>query len=309
MFTTYPQSYESLYSELTYSYLSSSDSDDITLFIVNSTTDEVLGVKKFYSTSTAELNIAPLVRRYALPEVVVAETGFIEEANSGSIEISLADSSGTTSDARCFTISRESESEVGLLSTIPTTYRGISSGEREMLTLRVDPDEGITVEVRQYIGDQEEVSSETSYTLGAQSSGFATFSFVAEAIDEESASERVEIVVTQDDVQIAMVEYIIIDSPIDPLRVAWISSRGSIEHYTFPMATQRSLDSELQQTLTLRSALENYSMRRAIAEIVSSPKVWVEQESGEYCEVSVESQSVELAPKCDMASVEITIVV
>ncbi|MFI3304178.1 MAG: hypothetical protein SNF68_06030 [Rikenellaceae bacterium] len=320
MFTTYPENYESLYSELIYSYSTTYSQDDyaeeegdITIYIVDSTSDEIIGVKRFYSTSTAEINVAPIIRSFAYPNVVTAQSGFVTDSNSGTVAVMLVDSSDQVTESRRFTLSRSEESEVGLLSSLPVMARTMTLGESELLTFRVDPQLPITVEQRQYIVEREEAVAVKSYSIEAQISGFATFNIVAEALEEqldvveEQSLDSIELSIYQSDELVEKLRYIIVDSPVDPIRLAWISSRGSIEHYTFPVVTQRSYQAGVSNTLTISSAFETYAVRRAIAEIVESPKVWIAIDTGGYLEVTVESEAVELAAISDIGCVELKI--
>ncbi len=307
MFTTYPDNYESLYSELVYSYVKTSSSDaDPLILVLDGETDETFAIKKFYSSSTADINIAPLVRSYAYPEIIISSTGFVDEANCSSVSVMLIDQWGAMSTKRYFSLSRQSESEVGLLTTLDTDNRTMVLGERDFLLMRVDPSKSITVTLDYYLDGFEEVAITKSYQQDAQEGGFATFVTCAETIYGDVMS-RIELVAKQGDDVIAEVEYLLIDPPIDPRRLAWVSSRGSIEHYTFPYVIYRSICQGSQSLLSLRSALESYSTRSAIAEIVDSPKVWIESSTGVYREVSVESEEVELLASTQIGSVDVKI--
>ncbi|MFI3304893.1 MAG: hypothetical protein R3Y68_00085 [Rikenellaceae bacterium] len=313
MFTTFPGGYTSLYSELLYGYTISSDSSsyedlegEVTLYIVDSTSDEVLGVKKFYSTSYAEINIAPIVRSYAYPCVVVEESGFVTDHTHGTVEVYVTDGEAQQSYSRRFTLSRSSEFDLGLLSTLSPSKRFLALGESELLTFRVNPAKEVTLVQNHYSVETEEAVATQSYSLEAQESGFVTFNIVGEELSESSV-DIIELVLSQEGVEVETIRYIIVDSPVDPIRLAWISSRGSIEHYTFPVISQRGYDQEGVETLTISSAYELYDVRRALAEIVESPKVWVEVDAGGYLEVKVESESVELAMASEIGCVELKI--
>ncbi len=246
------------------------------------------------------------MRSYAYPCVVVEESGFVTDSTHGSVEIYVTDGEAVQSYSRRFTLSRSMELKVGLLSTLSASKRFLSMGESELLTFRVNATKGVTVTQNQYSVESEEPVATQSYSLEAQASGFVTFNIVGEELSESSV-DIIELVVSQEGVEIETIRYIIVDSPIDPIRLAWISSRGSIEHYTFPVISQRGYDQEGDETLTISSAYELYDVRRALAEIVESPKVWVEVATGGYLEVKVESESVELAMASEIGCVELKI--
>ncbi len=320
MFTTYPENYSSLYSELLYSYSTDSSSEssteeegDLTLYIVDVATDDILGVKKFYASTTAQINIAPIVRSYAYPSVVTAESGFVTDSTSGTIEVVVADDNDLQSESRRFTLSRSSENQIGLLSTLPALKRTMVLGESELLTFRVDPTKSVTVTQSQFVVEYDSAVGVKSYAIDAQESGFVTFNIVADPLDEisstlnEESLDSLELTVKQGDETIAQIQYIVVDPPVDPIRLAWISSRGSIEHYTFPVVSQRSYEGAGGDSLTISSAYELYEVRRAIAEVIESPKVWIALDTGGYLEVEVESESVDLSAMSDIGCVELKI--
>ncbi len=309
MFTTYPQNYESLYSELVYNFSNSSDSDDysdIDITISESNDETPLYVKRFYSTSTAELNIAPMVRNFAYPNVYSGEMGFVNDTHNGSIGIVVASDDGSECETRIFTLSRQAENEIGLVSTLPERLRTISLGESELLSFRVDPTKMSIATLEQYVEGQRESIARTTFYAGVQQSGFARFNLVANKLSDVSP-DVIRLGIMQGESMVANVYFIVIDKPLEPTRVAWISSRGSIEHYTFPVATERNIASDGVATLTLSSAYETYDIRRALVEIIEAPKVWVVDDSGEYREARVVSESVDMAPKADIGCVDLKI--
>ncbi len=309
MFITYPQNYNSLYSELSYRYESDVEGD-ITLFVTDTLSDEILGVKKFYSTSTADINIAPLVREYVYPDVTLGDTSFLDPYRQGVISVAVGDGADLVSDPRIFSLSKFDEMSVGLISTLPATNRAMSVDESEQIRLRVDPLLPIEMEQRQYIYGESEPIDISSLECEAQSLGFATFNFLVDTPADYNV-ERIELDFIQDDAVIAQLQYTIIDPPEEATRVAWISHRGTIEHYTFPTVEGRRFDTSGETTLTLSSAYEEFVIRQALSEIIDSPRVWVILDRGiselEYREVKVVSSEMEISPRAALAVVELSI--
>lgn len=320
MFTTYPNNFQSFYAELKY-HFSTEQEGDITLYVTDSTGDLTYGVKRFYSTSTAEINVAPILRGYAIPPYSISQSGFVDTA--GALNVCVSDQvpgsevSAIQSEQRIFTLSKSDESERGVLTTLPTQCRAISLGEGEILSFRVDPNYAVSVVERQYLFGSEELFASRSYECDEELSGLARFAFVAERIESDEASDeaselsdtpldRIILEVSQAGEVIAEVEYCVIDEPLESLRVAWVSSRGGIEHYTFPVVVTTSVDSYCERSVTLRSAFESYDIRKALVEIVESPKVWVIEE-GEAYEAELGSSSMELSPRAELAAVELMV--
>lgn len=332
MFTSTATNFGSLQSEQIYSYVSTSTEDQI-FTIKEAQTGEILGVKKFYSTESADLNVSPIVRPHAAPEIPEITTGFVDQSAFGAITINVTKSGNDTtdvcSDDTLLTLSNRDESEIGLVSTLPA-IRYISLGDRELLAMRVDPTLSIRATIEQYAygwgdssEDEQEVTPAASISIytDPEESGIAVFSLTAEYMDEllalldEPDLEKIIVRVEQYDALAEVVEYQlvsevlfhVIEPPRAPLRIAWVSSRGSIEHYTMPYITSELYFGAGRRELALRSALECLDVRKAIAEIIDSDRIWiVDEECVE--EVTLASESIELAPTQDLTIVEFNIV-
>lgn len=310
MFINYPSSYNSLQSEVSYSYKTSSVGD-ITIYITDVNTEELYGVKKFYSTDTATVNVSPIVRPHLYPEPTMRITGFVTDTNHGTATIKLTDDNGNVTMSRTYTISNQMESELGLVSTFGASDRALSLGEFDLLRCRVTAGVATVATVRQYVYGESIPQMEVNYSLPTNSTdGFVNFNVAAiafSAVDEEQL-EAIEVVISQGDTTLATVGYSIITPPVDSTRVAWISSRGSIEFYTFPVVRGRSYrrnSGESRRTvLTLGSAYESFEVREALAEIIDSQAVWVVSDD-EFIEVESVSSTVSLSTIEELATVEL----
>lgn len=312
MFTTYPTNYQSLFDELNYSYTATSERD-ITMMMINSADYATIGVKSFYSTTTATANIAPIIRGYAEPQPNTTSPSTMDFVESqGHITVTLYSDLFEASPERIYTYSRSDETELGVLTTLPTTARPISLDESELLTLRVNPTESTTITIRQYAYGLIDAVATRTYTSTAQSSGVVVFNVVATALEEqlnvllETNLVRFEVEISQPSQAIATLYYTVVTPPQQITRLAWISSRGSIEHYSFPVVRTRSHTADRVTNLALSSAFESYAVRRALAEIIESPKVWL-CEDGVYSEVSVVSQSLVLADRLTLATIDLEV--
>ncbi len=335
MFTTLPQSYGSLYEDQIFTFESDSTEDQL-FEIRESVTGDLIGVKKFYSIATANLNVAPIVRPYALPKMVVPTTQFVDSSSHGSIaievtKIGIDDTDSVVCEPVTLSLSHYDQNSVGLVTTLPVK-RAISIGDGEQLLLRVDPQLSTVVTVEKYAYGLEEddqscevdvvMVASQGYEIDPQSSGFALFSIAAEKLDgelEEYDLERVIVRVEQFDGDESVAEgeeftktllgeltYYVIDPPLRPMRLAWISRRGSLEHYTMPYMISEVAGKSGDPVVTLRSALEDYGMRRSLAEIVESERLWV-VDGDESMEVEFVGDGVELTPSQDLSTVEFKI--
>ncbi len=329
MFTATATSYGSLYNEQNYSFNSTSVEDQ-TFEIREVQSGDLLGVKKFYNTSGTTLNISPIVRPFATPSLPEIVTEFVDSAAYGAITIEVtksgtADDGATevTSGESVLTLSKSNEDELGLLTTLPL-QRSMSMGERELLALRVDPELSTKITVSQfgYGWDDNDDESQTAivkeFTLEPQESGIAVFSVAAECFEDDEVElsdadlERIEVTIEQlgdDDEavsEITELTYFITEPTRTPIRLAWISSRGALEHYTMPVTASELIFADGHKELTLRSALETYDVRTALSEILYSDYLWIIKD-GQPTDIELVNDSVELYPTKDFTYVELKI--
>ncbi len=320
MFTQTPNNLSSLYSELIYSYTSSSTGDK-TLQIYEDETDELLGVKKFYSTNTAQLNITPHIRPYAMPTIDYYSTGFITPYRNCNVVVyvkAVEDNSYST--PRQFTLSRGGIDGVGVVSSLPM-QRTISDGESEQIYISAEAGDQISIVERRYVSDASDsyerpyLSGEFSHTLDSSVTYGSTvsdgqieiFNFVASSNkSSEGQIEKIELVISRNSEEIGTVVYNVVESTEESVRLAWISDSGSIEHYTFPIVKESVMDDESGLSVKLTSAFEGYATRVALSQIVRSPMVWMFGD-GFYEEVSVVDSELSVASLSYLGTVDITI--
>ncbi len=331
MFTSTPQSFGSLYDSQNFKF-TGTFVEDQTYEIKEVQSDCTIGIKKFYQTSTADLNISPLVRPFVVPAPLHHATGFMTNLACGAAQIVVVksgsvDTESVESDPVIVNLSKSAESEVAVLTTLPLE-RSISLGEGEIIAVRCEPSAAVRAIVHQfgYDTDNSQVSdtatSITQYEVTDDGRGMVLFSSVAERIgsmlssEEEFASYKVEILAVEEldmggtpiyiTSEIATLNYQIIDPPAHPMRLAWVSSRGNIEHYTMPYLASESVQRSGERIYTLQSALETYDVREALAEVVSSEGVWLDNGDG-YLDVTIEDSEIELSPEEDLAVVKFKI--
>ena len=119
-------------------------------------------------------------------------------------------------------------------------------------------------------------------------------------------------------------EYTVEPSTADSVRLAWRSTAGVVEHYTFPIVVRRTLVSGRRTVrladgtctvagsehveAVLRSAYENAATVATIAEAAISPQVWVvDGDTGEYISVDVLTQQVATHSFGEPSNVELTV--
>ncbi len=312
MFTTTPSNYGSLYSEQLYVF-NNGNAQDCTITIKDAESGATLGVKKFYDTVEASINISPIVRPYAIPSLERSTSGFVTTSNEGSIRVVLVADDGTQSDERLFILSREDQLADSQFTTI-ASERTISLGDCERLCFSVSDRSEMVAEVRNMIlvGDTPSPVNTYTYYYNIESTT-PMVNFILQArdtrFDTSTASIPLDSVVMRikcDSEIVHEINYTVIDPAQNATRLAWISHSGSIEHYTFPHIEQRMVDELGEETLALVSAPESYSMRCAIAQMVSSPRVWIDS-GDEYKQVTLLTNPIEVTPSERITTVRVSI--
>lgn len=320
MFTQTPNNLSSLYSELIYTFQSSSTTD-MTIQIYEDETDELIGVKKFYSTDTAQINVAPHIRPYAMPTIDIYSMGFITPYRNCNVSVYLKMyEQNSTSTARQFTLSRGDIEAKGLVSSLPQ-LRTIADGESEQIYVAAESGDQVKVVVQSYLDDWSEsyqkpyldgefvatLVSSTTYSTTANDGAMEIFNFVASSnkVSEEQI-ERVVVSVYVDSVLTQSVEYTVVARGDESMRMAWISERGSIEHYTFPIIKESGVDGDSGASVTLTSAFETYDTRCALSNIARSPMVWLLR-NGEYELVEPMNSSLSVAPTATLGTIDIKV--
>lgn len=179
-----------------------------------------------------------------------------------------------------------------LLTTMPRT-RLIAAGESDELTFVTEGPCTVTVTA-------EAAGAATSKSYRVRAGGFSVFRL--DTRDFPGAET-----LTADAGACGKVVYSVIPATAGACRLAWRSSAGSIEHYTFPIEKSVRIEAAKTQaygpegyvtaTVTAQrrrvfvSAYETREVMEALAETVSSPDVWLVEE-GAYTPVDVTTDTV-----------------
>jgi hypothetical protein len=166
--------------------------------------------------------------------------------------------------------------------------RLISHGECDELTLFSD--EAVTVTV----------TAQAGTTATAESYRTATGGLHVFRLDTRDFPEAETL--TVDAGACGSVAYTVISAPTGARRLAWRSSAGGIEHYTFPVEKSESVETIRQRAYgaeghlvartraerrtVLVSAYEPRATLEGLSEVLSSPDVWLAEDDG-YTAVDV----------------------
>lgn len=280
-----PPNYASLRSPLIYTF-SDTDVRTFDVQIIDADADEVLGVKRLTGVTQGSVDVAPVLRRHLFYFPKTGPTGFVSAGGRTALGAIKIDD--VCSQTRTFVPAPEAVVPPALLTTSPSS-RMIGRGECEELTLcTVIP---CVVHVTAYKGAE---SNQTVHT--ADYAGFTLFRLNTADFPDADA-------IRLDINNIGQIYYHFTGFSAGR-RVAWRSSVGSVEHYTFPvekevfdkvdkeeMLTQqgfRPTTTRSERRTTLLSAYEPEKVLNGLSEIFTSPAVW-SVENGIYIPVIVNS--------------------
>lgn len=235
-----------------------------------------------------------------------SDPGSPEQESSGTVTPTIRSEQTATAPARTFLPTAEPAAAPTLLTTLPAV-RLLPDGSSEELTLLTDAAQLVTVIARS--GD-----TTTAASYSVPEAGMHLFRI--DARDFPGAET-----LTVDAEACGAVDYTLVAPSGGSVRLAWRSSAGSLEHYTFPTETEAVVETvktraygpdgyvqtgEPEWRRTLRSAFEVRPVLEALAELTCSPAVWLVTAEG-YEPVEVVSEDAVVHRHGTMSCLEITI--
>lgn len=269
--------------------------------IIDTWTEEPFAVRRFVDTAEATFDVAPCIRRAIVYAPQNGKTGFSKDRNRSRTIILFAQPAATTeaeaaasrvySTDKMFYAANDSATPPALLTTMPRA-RLISPGEQDELSI-------LTA-----VFPKATVTADNPATGDAEGCNFAisTSGLVQFRIDPEEfpGAERIEVAIEGCE----PVVYTVVPPLPEGRRIAWRSSAGSVEHYTFPIEETVTVVAEktriygpdghgaattaAETRVRLRSAFEGREVLEALAEILVSPEVWQVDRDG-YTPIDVTS--------------------
>ncbi len=267
MFINIPNNYSSMWGELTFEYNSTLDSD-IVITVKDEITEEVVAVKKFYSSTDAKINVAPILFDTMLPTATKMDSG-VTTPTVGFPKISVLAGSDTT-DTLTFTYAREAVEPPIVLTTM-SSNRLLYPNESDSITVLVAA--GATI--KSYIEGtplSEQSAPLYATTISSVDGGVRVITINADDYNDEYSALKV--ILYADDIAFGEINYTLSSDSAPGYRVAWISSMGSIEHYTFPIIEEQVRMSSGATTISLRSAYGTAQEIDALGDIITSPTIW-----------------------------------
>ncbi len=268
---------------------------DLTVEIVATESEEVVATQQLWGVTESVINIAPYIARFEQMAPIANDHCSIVEAESATYHIRI----GTLcSEPITIGANREEITAPSVPTAMPLSRR-IAYGECDELPIVAEAGESIAVSISADNG--ETLSLEHSAICGVARLHLATRNF-------DSGISSLVINIARDGKPFAEVLYAITPPISKGIRLAWISESGYIERYTFPVVHKASRKVEKQclrgadgvlstnilsqSILSVASRYEPRKTIEALSQILSSPKVWIEQ-GGKFKEVEVQNLVVE----------------
>lgn len=304
-FTQIPSDYAPLDGGIVYAF-EAAQSGTHNFRIIDVTSGDELGVKRFYATAKGRFDIAPYLRDRIRYTPAAGSTGFAG-ADGRSVTVRV-ETDGAATPARTFLPGRTAGRSLEIRTSLPR-IRLLGRGECEEITLLGDDPCTATL----LTGNDGTVESVTYRdTVG----GLRLFRLdTADFPQAETITLRFG--------EAGEVEYRIVERTREARRLAWVGRAGSIEHYTFPIeqlcevrvAKERICGREGPATVrcerevrtTLVSAFETAETAEALTDILSAPAVWLVGKEGSHVPVDVLTDRAVIRRHGAFSCLEITI--
>ena len=289
-FTSIPDNYALLDGGLLYEIDLGGLRDSVDIAIVDTTRNNTLATLRFAQTSAVSLDIAPYVRRAFAPAPAAGPTGISYNTRCTAAIVLRTDQG--QSPERVFSL-YAIDGLPRLLTAMPD-IRTIAAGEFDLIPFYAPQGGKITINPRgtgMIAGRIISVAANKAPgVLRIAADDFAGAVALSVKFESEGRTD--------------IISYDVVRRPSDAVRVAWVSSTGAVESYTFPTCKTRTLKADKarfygrtgykttsiggEASLLLLSDFEPHAAVEALDEILTSPQVWFVRE-GRITEADVVS--------------------
>lgn len=260
---------------------------DIVVEIIEVKSEKVVATQLLRNTLSATVNIAPYLVHFGDYAPTLGNHTTFAEAPTATYKIRVGE---IESEEIVISVNR---CQIGSTPTMATTLplaRRIAYGESDEVLIVADEGERIYAELENNNGE----SIHLEYSPTAQAT---LLTISPNAFDTITTSFEVKLYCGGR--SLGELRYKVATPLKSATRLAWISESGAIERYTFPKSNKTAFSTEkkrvltaegicttscrTQQIVSLSSRIEPCAMVEALAQIASSPKVWLMQEDS--CEL------------------------
>ena len=269
---------------------------DLVVEILELPTGEVVATQLLRNVLSATINIAPYMEHFAEYKPSVHHKTTFSEAPTATYKVRVE---GIESEEVVVSINRSKIDEPPTLVTSFPLLRRIARGESDEVVVVSGKGNRIYVEI-----EDENCAIFTFDYLPTSEASILTIS--PDELDETIKS--FEVTLYCEGQVLGTLRYVISTPLKSATRLAWISESGAIERYTFPKSYKTVLTTDkrsvltsegictahcqAKQTISLCSRFESSKTIEALAQIASSPKVWVEDDGG-FTLVEVATPSID----------------
>ena len=288
-FIKQPDQFASIYGDLSYSFTGASTSE-LLLNILDVSNGKTLGSKRYFNTTSGTTNIAPMIRKNIRFTPQTGRIGFYE-AKDRCISVQLS-GENTFSEVRTFLATKDQATTSSLLTSMPR-QRIIAYGEYDEITCLIPSNYSIVLQ-------SDTLSNPITYNYDK---GEPLTLFRLETGYFAPSVKKISLEIVVEGETIDRIDYTVVSESERGCRLAWRSTAGSIEHYTFPVVKSiiqktdkeqiysstsgyTDIGIETVQTTTLVSAYEPNSTIIALSGLFTSPQVWRVQDT-QYEEVDL----------------------
>lgn len=318
-FTNIPQNGASFNKALIYEFESDTDLEQVEIKIMDDT-GAVIGDKIISGTITSgRIDIAPYVKRaatYNIPQSV-AQCGLIDLG--GSVKV-IVEVEGTTSEQRSFLSADVEMGEEVIFLTDQMIKRVIAPDEFDVVGV-INPTTTPLDIIIEICDDVYGCIMSRSLTISGQYRQYGICLTPQEFPTEILGfATYLLIKLRHGNRYLDVIEYEIRDNFSTAKRIGWINEHGAPEFYTFPLrksllveSTRKHMESlwgreaaalESDNELKMISAYEPQQQLQALAKILSSPKVWLQNSEGTQA-VSLTTERALLTPGTGLGFIEL----
>ena len=253
---------------------------DVMVEILDATTDEVIAVQQLRSIISAEVNVAPYLKRFSEYVPSSDMTGF-KEAPTRACAIRVGN---MVSEPLLISTNNSIVATPSAVTTFPDS-RYLALEERDEVLLLVEENDNLVANIRTDSGD----SLDLEYTTTAGAVVLTIYSMDFDTM----YSSTIDVDIMCNDRHLISLHYSLTANHKESCRLAWISESGSIEKYTFPIVAKKEYKSNKlhidghdnrrivcttsESELALISRYEPRAIIEPLSQVISSPRVWIEQ--------------------------------
>ena len=257
---------------------------DIVVEIVDVATREVVGTQLLRNTTSTTINIAPYMARLEGYAPTSPSHTTFAEAPTASYRVRI---DNIESEEVVVSVNRcRIDSKPSIVASLPNRRR-IAHGESDELLIVAESGHTLYAEI---VAD----TGETLHIEHLSLSGVSTLAISTNDFETEIGS--LDITLYCEGKEFGSLHYAVTKPLKTATRVAWLSECGAIERYSFPsthrvkcsadkqtIATKEGVmaaHSRAKRTISLCSRIEPRTTIEALSQLISAPKVWVEQNNG-----------------------------